>query len=466
MRGFVSGLIWGGVVAITGLALLSEMTPLPKVVPPVAAPANSDSAPVAAAPEPAVNPAVPPQPAPVASPPEPPEATTEPVAEPAPEVAPAPPEPVPPPQAAQEPPVSPAPPAPDAAVPALAAPAAAPETPDEPAAPMAGAEADAVPGPVDLPPVPPLSPEEEAALAPLPNEVPPTSPLAPDLPEPPVEVPSAEPAAPSEPLLDRPEPGLPASVEGVTTDRLPAIDATPAPAPAAEAATPEGEDTRPVHRFAASFDNPAGKPLYAVLLVDDGAEGLDRAALASLPLPVTIALDPASPEAAAHAALYRAAGKEVVMLATGLPKGAKPEDIAVAFEANAKALPEAVAVLDLSEGGFQNDRPLASAVVPVIKDQGRGLVTFERGLNAADQVARREAVPAAVIFRQLDAAGETGPVIRRYLDRAAFKAAQDGHVAVLGHATPETIATLLEWSVEGRAGSVALAPLTAILQTR
>ena len=44
-----------------------------------------------------------------------------------------------------------------------------------------------------------------------------------------------------------------------------------------------------------------------------------------------------------------------------------------------------------------------------------------------------------------------------------------GNIAteVLGQsATPETIATLLEWSVEGRAGSVALAPLTAILQTR
>ena len=67
-----------------------------------------------------------------------------------------------------------------------------------------------MPAPVDLPPVPPLSPEEEAALAPLPNEVPPTSPLAPDLPEPAVEVPPTEPAAPSEPLLDRPEPGLPA----------------------------------------------------------------------------------------------------------------------------------------------------------------------------------------------------------------------------------------------------------------
>ena len=185
--------------------------------------------------------------------------------------------------------------------------------------------------------------------------------------------------------------------------------------------------------------------------------------VAALPLPVTIALDPTDPEAAARAAAYRAAGKEVAMLASGLPAGAEASDVLVTFEAHALALPEAVAVVDLPEGGFQNDRPLATAVVPVLKDQGRGLLTFDRGLNAADQTARREGVPAATVFRILDAADESVPVIRRYLDRAAFKAAQDGQVAVLGTASPDTIAALLEWTVEGRAGSVALAPLTAVL---
>ena len=45
---------------------------------------------------------------------------------------------------------------------------------------------------------------------------------------------------------------------------------------------------------------------------DGGARAdLDRAALAALPLPVTIALDPTDPGAAERAAAYRAAGKEV-----------------------------------------------------------------------------------------------------------------------------------------------------------
>ncbi|NBO20421.1 MAG: hypothetical protein EBU97_00330 [Rhodobacteraceae bacterium] len=66
-------------------------------------------------------------------------------------------------------------------------------------------------------------------------------------------------------------------------------------------------------------------------------------------------------------------------------------------------------------------------------------------------------------FRSLDAEGETQPMIRRYLDRAAFKAAQDGRVVVIGTTAEDTVAALLAWSVEGRAGSVALAPLSAVL---
>jgi polysaccharide deacetylase 2 family uncharacterized protein YibQ len=126
-------------------------------------------------------------------------------------------------------------------------------------------------------------------------------------------------------------------------------------------------------------------------------------------------------------------------------------------------LDQAVAVMDLGADGFQDNRPLATMVVPLIKEQGRGLVTFDKGLNAADQVARRDGVPAAMIFRDLDADGEDTPLIRRYLDRAAFKAAQDGQVVVVGSTRPEMIAALMEWSVEGRGASVAMAPISAVL---
>jgi hypothetical protein len=44
-----------------------------------------------------------------------------------------------------------------------------------------------------------------------------------------------------------------------------------------------------------------------------------------------------------------------------------------------------------------------------------------------------------------------------------FKAGQDGRATVAGTVTPDVVAALLEWTVEGRAATVALAPVTAVL---
>jgi hypothetical protein len=151
------------------------------------------------------------------------------------------------------------------------------------------------------------------------------------------------------------------------------------------------------------------------------------------------------------------------MLASGLPSGANASDISVSLEAMAAVLPESVALVDLENGGFQGNRTLATQVLAVVADQGRGVISWDRGLNAASQVARREGIRNALVFRALDGGEESSPVIRRYLDRAAFKAAQDGRVVVSGTTRPETVAALLEWAVEGRAATVALAPATAVM---
>jgi len=307
-------------------------------------------------------------------------------------------------------------------------------------APAAPAD-DPRPAAADLPPPPPLTAAEQALL------------LQP-VPETATEVP---PAAAEQPVL-RPVPGLGDGAAGVTTGRLPRIGDAPQPEPAAPQL-----DLPALQRFARPFENPAAKPLFALILIDSGSPDSDRASLAALPFPVTFALDPLAPDAASIAALYRAAEQEVIMLATGIPPGATASDLEVTFATHASALPEAVAVLDLESGGFQNDRPLATAVVPVIQGIGRGLLTWDRGLNAGDQVARRDGLAAAVIFRRLDGEGESARTVKRYLDRAAFKAAQDGRVAVVGTTRPETVAAILEWTVEGRAASLALAPVTALL---
>ena len=256
----------------------------------------------------------------------------------------------------------------------------------------------------------------------------------------------------------KPAPGLPRAGEGVIIKR--GTETPPAPADA----TAPPADTRPIVAFAAPFENPNAKPPFAIVLIDDGRADLDRAGLAALPIPASIALDPLDPATPERAAAYRAAGKEVVMLVTGIAQGAQASDIEVAFQSMAQGLPEAVAAMDLATPAFQNNRGLASAVVPILKAQGRGLLTWDEGLNAADQVARREDLEAAMVFRDISKAGADPVAMRRLLDRAVFKAGQDGRVAVVGTADPATLAALLEWTVEGKAATVALSPLTAVLK--
>ncbi len=294
-------------------------------------------------------------------------------------------------------------------------------------------------------------------------------------PEAPAEMPPAmqEPDgedSPAEPAAPDPRVGL-TPAPGVETLRLPRIgddapDAQPAELPGD---VQTGEDAQPdeplpaLRRNAADFDNPEDRPLFAIIMMDDGIAPDDQDRLARLPFPVTIAVDPTLPDAAERSALYRREGKEVLMLASAIPQGASASDLEVTFQGHFGALPDAVGVLDLPEGGFQNDRQLAEQVITVIAEDGYGLVTFDRGMNAAEQVARSAGLGTERVFRILDAEGERAEVIRRYLDRAVFRAAQRGSVIVLGGSREETLAGILEWRMEGRADAVELAPVSAVL---
>lgn len=474
----------GGVVAGLGLVAVSQLagpeaqntaeappgSPQPQAAPPAAA--TSDTAPPApltpvpdtpAAPPPALTDAALPEPA--AVPPlvqsDAPMAAQTPVTDPSPAAP------------ASE---SAAPSAPRAAPPALvglegdsaATAAAAPaEPPAQPAttAPQGSTRAPAVPAPPlrDLAGGTPAPDARLPAAPPAPGgDAPPTATLDEALLQPlPVTPPSDGSASlPPTPPLDGP-------ADDVITGRLPRIG-DPAPprqdAPSDAAADLAlSQELPPRERYARDFAGAAGKPMFAIMLADTGAVGVDRAELAALSLPLSIVIDPLSEGAAARAALWRAGGQEVVMAASGIPAGAKASDLEQSFQALAQALPEAVAVIDATGSSFQDNRPLSTMVVPILAAQGRGLVTFDRGLNAADQVARREGLAATRIFRRLDAEDEDTPLIRRYLDRAAFKAAQDGRVAVYGTLRPETVTAILEWAVEGRSATVTLAPISALM---
>lgn len=451
IRGFVTGLVWGGIVAGAGLAVISQVVPVPKpAMPPVVAdatPEQVDGAVVEApeTPKPAATPTATPEAAPQATP----ESASEPASE---------------------------------AVAPLGVTAVDPDplaTPDTPNAAPQGPTADSgdLPRIVAVPSVPsvtPLAPDAAPAAA----EPPPAmaqepaeamaEPLlekAPDMP-----VPSAVSDAPDTLVPDL-APTLPQAPRLIVPDGKPLTDQQDAPAEdalprigdAPEMAAPVPVMATPLDLFSRPFDNLDAKPLFALVLVDDGAPATDRETLAALPFPVTFVVDPLAADAASISAIYRNAGQEVMMLTTGIPKGATAADIEQSYQAMDIALPEAVAVLGAA--GLNDDsRDLAAAVVPILAAQGRGIVTLERGLNAVDQAARREGLPQATVFRMLDGSGESVPVIRRYLDRAAFRAAQQGSVVVLGSTRPDTVAAILQWTVEGRAASVAMAPISAVLR--
>lgn len=428
IRGFVTGLVWGGIVAGAGLAVISQMAPLPQAEAPAAAPAATEE-PVAtpeavATPEPVATPDASPTPAPV---PAPAPVTDDMTA-----------------------PESPA--LPEAGTEAARLPEADNALPaTDPVATPAPAALDEAPATSE--PVP--TPREEPLLEPVPAEPDPAAPETPTGPK--ILKPGAEglPGETSRLIVpdSQPLPDAPGTSEG----NLPSIGGTDG------SLQPEPTPATAIDLFARPFENTDAKPLFAILLVDDGDPATDRETLAALPFPVTFVIDPLAPNAAEAATIYRQAGQEVVMLANAIPAGAKPADLEQSLQALDLALPDAVAVIG-GDGLSQEDRTLATALVPIIAAQGRGIVTMEKGLNALEQVARRENVPTASVFRKLDAQGETVPVIRRYLDRAAFRAAQEGSVVVMGTTKPDTIAAILQWNVEGRAASVALAPITAVMR--
>jgi polysaccharide deacetylase 2 family uncharacterized protein YibQ len=221
-----------------------------------------------------------------------------------------------------------------------------------------------------------------------------------------------------------------------------------------------------LRRYAQPFENPQAKPLMSIVLMDTGAD-LDATeiglpALTSFPYPVSFAVDAGLPDAFERMARYRAEGFDVLAM-VDLPEGARPTDAEVSLAVALKGMPEIVGVLEGTGAGLQGTREVADQVTSILKASGHGLVTQSKGLNSMPKLAVKEGVPAAAVFRDFDSEDQEPRVIRRFLDQAAFKADQEGGVIVLGRLRPGTIEALLVWGLADRAGSVALAPVSAVL---
>lgn len=368
--------------------------------------------------------------------------------------------------------------------------AIAPVLGSEPAADTASGIVTAEPAPE---PVPAPEPIPDAAPDPMSDPMPDAAPAAESLDmEPSEDLPAEDDGpviidvAPRAPIgaANAPQPGFGQSVPGVKVNRLPTIGGdTPAadvpgaesrpfaPAPAPEPAPEIVLDTpglpatgTAVARFGARFDNPETLPLLAVIIEDIGEEkgGVGPDALAALGRPVTIAIDPERPDAAARAVVYRLAGHEVAILAPDLPAGATASDLEVSYQSFVRALPESVALIGAPGASFQTDRRIAQHLVALMATDGRGLISYARGLNPARQAAAGAGVPHADVYRDLDAGGESEATIARYLDRAAFEAARQGEVVVSGTSAAETVGALKDWIAAGAKGT-AVGPVSAAM---
>ena len=216
-------------------------------------------------------------------------------------------------------------------------------------------------------------------------------------------------------------------------------------------------------RYAAPFDMTGIGPTVSVVLLDvgEGRGGLDAATVEAISFPVTIALDPASSNARERAGDYRAKGFELAILASnGLQRGMTAKDVEVAVEALSTALPETVAMVPAPDALFQIDREVVKYLAEALKIDGRGLITYARGLNVAGQAAEGAGVPHASVDRVVDEYKEDAAAVRRLLDRAAFDAGQKGRAVVVAHAYPETLKALYDWVASGPKG-VTLAPVSA-----
>ncbi|MFZ1728051.1 MAG: divergent polysaccharide deacetylase family protein, partial [Albidovulum sp.] len=270
-----------------------------------------------------------------------------------------------------------------------------------------------------------------------------------------------------------PQPGFSETIPGVKINRLPSIGdpATDGPvtdesgSSVAEDAAPEDPATLPpVLRYALNTEIAPGQPIFAVVILDVGQAngGLEPGALAALALPVTIAVSPTDTDAATRAEEYRRAGLEVAILAPQLPEGANATDMEVSYQSYVSTLPETVALIGQPDAQFQTDRRAAEHLAALLAADGRGLVSYARGLDPAGQAAEKEGIPHSAIYRVLDADHESAAKISRYLDRAAFEAEQNGLVLVVGHSYPETIVALQDWAAAGAKGTV-IAPVTAAM---
>ena len=307
---------------------------------------------------------------------------------------------------------------------------------------------------IELPEMPEGS-DDVAILSPVEDVSPSNAPPALGVPMPIIDNPIREIPVNQLPVIEPPKPSN-------TTSENSDLENEPEPV---EAPTPRAATA--LERNKAGFQNPGGKPLMSIILVDAGEQGLEQEVLLTFSFPVTFALDPTAKGATAKAKIFTREGFEVLALApTGAAKLEAAEneaDLEAAIAAVFAKLPDAVGLVDGPSAELQQSPKLAKQIIAAMQKTGHGLLTYDIGLNGTNKSAQAADMFADTVFRVLDQDGEQATTIKRYLDRAVLEAGKDGHVIVLGRTYPGTVTALFSWAVSAKATTIALAPVSASL---
>lgn len=207
------------------------------------------------------------------------------------------------------------------------------------------------------------------------------------------------------------------------------------------------------------------KPKLSIVLLTDQLNAIDPNLVQALPIPVTFAVDPVSPSADALLLSLRELEQEAVILAD-LPPEAVVQDVDVALTALVDLLPQTIGVIERQAGALQQSRDVMLHVPEVLNRTGHGLVVYEKGLNTLAKEAVKAGTPVSTIYRDLDGADQNERTIRRFLDGAAFRAANSPSepIVVLARLRPETMSAILIWALQDRAQKTAVVPVSQLMK--
>lgn len=128
--------------------------------------------------------------------------------------------------------------------------------------------------------------------------------------------------------------------------------------------------------------------------------------------------------------------------------------------------PQTIGVIERKTAALQQSRDVLLHMPKVLNYSGDGLVVYEKVLNTQAKEAGKAGLSVATIYHNLDSADQNERIIRRFLDGAAFRAANSPSesMVALDRLRPETMSAILTWARQYRAQKIAVVPLSQLMK--